>query len=82
MSKDKVTFRCMLPKEQVACLLESLAQGLRSGCIRLEGNDGRGLSLAPSPVFDIEAKAKVKGGEAKLELELQWNPPAGIPHEI
>jgi len=72
----------MIPKEQVACFLESLAQGLRSGCIHLEGNDGRELSLAPSPVFDIEAKAKVKGGEAKLELELHWTLPASIPYQI
>lgn len=72
MSKDKVSFRCMLPREQVACFLESLAQGVRSGCVRLEGNDGRGLSLAPSPVFDIEAKAKLKDTRAKLELELEW----------
>ncbi len=78
MSKDKVSFRCMLPREQVACLLESLAQGVRSGCIRLEGNDGRGLSLAPSPVFDIEAKAKLKENRAKLELELEWTSPGPI----
>ena len=82
MSKNKVAFRCMLPKEHVACFLESLAQGLRNGCIRMEGNDGRELSLASSPVFDIEAKAKVKGGEAKLELELHWTPPADIPYPI
>ncbi len=72
MSKDKVSFHCLLPREQVACFLESLAQGIRNGCLRLEGNDGRGISLAASPVFDIEAKAKIKENRAKVELELEW----------
>ncbi|BDV00867.1 hypothetical protein TDMWS_09520 [Thermodesulfomicrobium sp. WS] len=82
MSKDKVSFRCMLPREQVACWLESLAQGIRSGCVRLEGNDGRGLCLAPSPVFEVEAKAKLKDARAKLEMELEWTTSGPLMGEL
>ncbi|MBC7355215.1 MAG: amphi-Trp domain-containing protein [Desulfomicrobiaceae bacterium] len=74
MPKDKVSYRCMIPQEHLACLLESLAQGVRTGCVCLEGNDGRSLSLATGPVFDIEAKAKIKDSHAKLCLELEWTP--------
>ncbi len=66
--------RCEL--EKAADILESLAQNMRRGCVRLtSGTESIYLGFDSPVEMEVEAKTKPMKGKGKLQIKVAWRKP-------
>ncbi|GAB3417034.1 hypothetical protein GCM10027435_15260 [Haloparvum alkalitolerans] len=58
-------------REEIATVLNDVADGLRSGAVRL-GEDGDAVTVATPEELTLEVELETEDGEQSLELELEW----------
>ncbi|MGD2044646.1 MAG: amphi-Trp domain-containing protein [Gemmatimonadota bacterium] len=54
--------------------LEALAEGFRSGTLQFSSGK-KAIRLRPTGLLELNLKAKRKGGEARLQIEVAWKEP-------
>ncbi|MFN7971475.1 MAG: amphi-Trp domain-containing protein [Acidobacteriota bacterium] len=78
MAATRKTFRSVLmTRESAAQVLSDLADGMKSGAVRLEG---RKSAIALSPGGEVKLRLRTRGGEVGSEkgvllLKLSWTRP-------
>jgi amphi-Trp domain-containing protein len=70
-AKDKIKFKQLLGREEVAVYLDAIVRGLRKGQIEFRRGDET-LVLSPSRSLQLSLKASEKSKGGKLNIELSW----------
>jgi amphi-Trp domain-containing protein len=69
--KEEFSIDTVASLKQVADTLEGLVDGFKNQRVFLSSGPSS-IVLVPSEVLKMEIKAKKKGGESKIEIELKW----------
>jgi amphi-Trp domain-containing protein len=80
-ARDKIKFKQVLGREEVAVYLDAIVRGLRKGQIEFRRAD-ESLELRPGREVHLSLKASEKSKGGKLSIELVWSESSRVSLEV
>jgi amphi-Trp domain-containing protein len=76
MATDEFKHESLQDLKSIGQYLVAITEGLQAGRVDVSDENGQ-LSLRPAGLIHLELKAKRRGNQAKLQLELSWTEDQG-----
>ncbi|WP_058364911.1 amphi-Trp domain-containing protein [Haloparvum sedimenti] len=71
MANDEYEHELTASREEIATALHDVADGVRSGAVRL-GTDADAVTVATPDELTLDVELETEDGERSLDLELEW----------